>query len=475
MKNPIDPRNTFDLIVIGAGPAGVSAALRASELGARVALVDRQRMGGTCTNTGCVPTRVLAITARLLRDIRGANTYGIQIDAPGLDWPQTVRKVRQVIADIQNMKRIQDKLRDVGGELFLEGTASFLDSNTIKLGDSGRELMAEKFILAVGGKPRRLPFPGAELALMPDEVIDLEKLPRSVAIVGSGYTGVQLATVMNAFGVAVTLLEMAPNILPPADPDVARVLRESFELQGMRVVTGLSNLDHIIQEMPKVKRISYARNGVMCFAQVETVILAVGWPADLDGLSLAQAGVEVERGFIKMNPQLQTTASHIYVAGDAIGRDMLVQGAIFEAEVAAENAVLGQSIEYQQASLPSGGFTDPDHAGVGLGEPQVRSSGRPYRVAMIRYADLERAIIDSRKVGFFKLIADASTGHILGAHAAGENAVEIIQAMAIAIAAGATVTTLGKVRFAYPTYSAIIGEAARKLLSVSKCNKALEQ
>ncbi len=378
MQNSEEPRNTFDLIVIGAGPAGVSASLRAGALGARVALVDRRRIGGTCTNTGCVPTRVLAITARLLRDIRGATAYGIRIGEPSLDWPQTVRKVRQVTAEIQNMKRVQDKLRAVGGELFLEGAASFVGSHTVRLADSARELTAAKFILAVGGKARRPPFPGVELAITPDEVIDLEMLPQSVAIVGSGYTGVQLTTVMNAFGVAVTLLEATPNILPPADPDVAGALRESFELQGVRVVTGLSNLERITQEPSQVKRLSYTRNGELCSVQVETVILAVGWPADLEGLGLAYAGVELERGYVKMNAQLQTTASHIYVAGDANGRDMLVQGAVFEAEVAAENAVLGHTVEYHQALLPSGGFTDPDHAGVGLTEPQARNSGCPY-------------------------------------------------------------------------------------------------
>jgi pyruvate/2-oxoglutarate dehydrogenase complex dihydrolipoamide dehydrogenase (E3) component len=463
MKNRTDPRNTFDLIVIGAGPAGVSAALRAGTLGARVALVDRQRMGGTCTNTGCVPTRVMAITARLMRDIRGASAYGIQIDTPTLDWPQTMGKVRQVIADIQNMKRVQDKLRDLGGELFLEGAASFLDSHTVRLADSGLELNAANFILAVGGKARRPPFPGAELAITPDEVIDLEVLPRSVAIVGSGYTGVQLTTVMNAFGVAVTLLETAPNILPPADPDVAGALRESFELQGIHIVTGLSNLERITQEPSQIKHLSYIKSGEVRTVQAETVILAVGWPADLEGLCLAKAGVELERGYVKMNELLQTTASHIYVAGDANGRDMLVQGAVFEAEVAADNAVLNQTTEYYQASLPNGGFTDPDHAGVGLTEPQARNSGRPYLVAIARYTDLERAIIDSRKVGFFKLIAEPSTGRILGGHAAGENAVEIIQTVATAMATGSTVVTLAKVRFAYPTYTAIIGEAARKL------------
>lgn len=455
--------NEFDLIVIGAGPAGATAALRAASLGAAVALLDRRRTGGTCTNTGCVPTRVLAITARLLRDIRGASAYGIQVGTPVLEWRRTVEKVRQVIGEIQNVKRVQDKLRELGSEVFLEGAASFVDAQTVRLADSGRELRAAKFILATGGKARRVPIPGVELAITPEQIVDLEVLPKSVVIVGSGYTGVQVTTIMNAFGAVVTLLETAPNILPPADADVARSLREGFERQGVRVVTGISGLERIDLETDGSRRLTYTLGGEARTVRAEAIILAVGWPADLDGLNLTAAGVEVERGFVKMNAVLQTTAPHIFVAGDANGRDMLVQGANFEAEIAAENAVKDANLEYDRTSLPSGGFTDPDHAGVGLTEAQARDSGVAYVVSVARYADLERAIIDGRTAGFLKLIAERDSGKIIGAHGTGENAVEVMQAVATAMAAGATAATLAGVRFAYPTYAAIIGEAARKL------------
>ena len=466
MSSSVTPR-TFDLIVIGAGPAGVAAALRGGALGARVALIDRHRLGGTCNNTGCVPTRVLAITARLLRDIRGAAAYGIEVGPPSLHWPGAVKKVRHVIAEIQDTKRVEARLREVGGELFLEGEASLVDPNTVRLADSGRELTAPKLVLAVGGKARRLPFPGSELTMTLDELIDLDELPGSVTIVGSGYTGVQLTTILNAFGVKVTLLEMAPNILPLADADVSRALRESFERQGVRVVTGIASVDSVVQKGPNAKELSYGLDGKATSLETEEVILAVGWPADLAVLGPEAAGVELVRGFVKMNAQLQTTMPHIYVAGDANGRDMLVQGAVFEGELAAENAVLGQSVEYHHLPLPSGGFTDPDHAGVGITEAQAQESGQPYHVAVARYSDLDRAIIDSRKVGFFKLIAEPLTGRILGAHAAGENAVEVMQAVATSMRAGATASLLASVRFAYPTYSAIIGEAARKLAAAS--------
>jgi pyruvate/2-oxoglutarate dehydrogenase complex dihydrolipoamide dehydrogenase (E3) component len=453
----------FDVIVIGAGPAGMTAAQCAAALGARVALLDRRRTGGTCTNTGCVPTRVLAITARLMRDIRSAANYGVVVSAPQLEWPQTVARVRGVIAEIANVKRVQDKLRDHGSEVFLEGSAAFVDAHTVKLEHSGRVLTADKFILCTGGKARRPALEGVDHAITPDQIIDLESMPRSVVIVGSGYTGVQVTTIMIAFGASVTLLETAPVILPPADADVGRALREGFERQGVRVVPGVGGLERIALNSDGSRTLTYKLRGASHNVTVETVILAVGWPADLGGLNLEAAGVETERGFVKMNAMLQTTAAHIYVAGDANGRDMLVQGANFEAEIAAQNAVTGSSLEFVRDSLPSGGFTDPDHAGVGLTEAQARDSGVEYVVGVARYADLERAIIDHRTAGFFKLIARRDTGQIIGAHGAGENAVEVMQAVATAMAAGSSAGTLAAVRFAYPTYTAIIGAAARRL------------
>jgi glutathione reductase (NADPH) len=452
----------FNVVVVGAGPAGATAALRAAHLGARVALVDRRRTGGTCTNTGCVPTRVLAITARLLRDIRAAGTYGIVVGEPRLEWSRTVARAREVTSQINNVKRVQDKLLEAGGELYLEGSASFVDAHTVRLADTGRTLRAEKFILCTGGKARRPPIPGVEHAITPDQMLELSELPRRAVVVGSGYTGVQVTTVLNAFGVQVTLLETAPNILPPADADVGRALRDSFERQGVRVITGISGVERIGLE-GHAKHLTYTRGEERHTLETDAVILAVGWPADLDGLNLEAAGVEVERGFIKASSALQSTAKHIFVAGDANGRDMLVQGANFEAETAAENAVTGKLEEYARHLLPSGGFTDPDHAGVGLTETQAKDSGKEVVVAIARLSDLERAIIDGRTAGFLKLIAERDTGRVIGAHGAGENAVEVMQAVATAMAAGATAQVLAGVRFAYPTYAAIIGEAARRL------------
>jgi pyruvate/2-oxoglutarate dehydrogenase complex dihydrolipoamide dehydrogenase (E3) component len=449
----------FDVIVIGAGPAGASAALHASSLGARVALIDRERTGGTCTNTGCVPTRVLAITARLLRDIRGAAAYGIEVSKPKLDWKRTVARVQEVIGDVNANKNLVPKLAQNGGKLFLGGQASFVSSHCVRLA-TGRELSGDKIILAIGGQARRPPIPGIEHAITPEELFSLEVLPKRVVIIGSGYTGVQVTTILNAFGIDVTLLEMAPGILPGADADVSSTLAKKFEDQGIHVVTGLESVKQIERN-----GLTYSKNGNDIHLECDAVILCVGWPAALEGLGAELIGLETERGFVKINEHLQSNLEHIFVAGDANGRDMLVQGADFEGRLCAENAVLGTLQVYRRDLLPSGGFTDPDHAGVGLTEAQARAQNLDIVMTLEHYEHLDRAIIDNRRAGFMKLIVARETGTLIGAHATGENAVELIQGLALAMASGATVQTLSSVRLAYPTYSAIIGQAARSILA----------
>ncbi len=453
----------FDVMVIGAGPAGSTAALHAASLGARVAVIDRERTGGTCTNTGCVPTRVLAITARLLRDIRGASAYGIEVSQPRIEWSRTVERVREVIAGVNANKRIEERIQEMGGTLFLEGSATFTSPNSVRLEHTGRELSADKIIICVGGQARRPPIPGVEFVITPEELVTLPALPKSVVIVGSGYTGVQVTTILNAFGAQVTLLEMAQTMLPGADGDVSRALRSSFEHQGIEVVTSIERVDRIELNDDGTRRLTYTDSGQARVLNCDAVILCVGWPAAITGLGLENIQLETERGFVKVNPQLQTNLPHIFVAGDANGLDMLVQGADFEARTAAENAVRDAHISFDRSLLPSGGFTDPDHAGVGLTETKAREQHPDCIVTTVNYDQLDRAIIDNRTGGFLKLIADVQTGLILGAHGTGENAVELIQAVALAMGAHARVSSLAHVRLAYPTYSAIIGEAARKL------------
>ncbi|MGZ8805411.1 MAG: dihydrolipoyl dehydrogenase family protein [Microbacterium sp.] len=454
----------YDVAVIGAGPAGTAAALRAAELGARVVVLEAtDRTGGTCVNTGCVPTRVLAKAARLMREIRTADAYGIDVGTTSIDWPGVVARVRERVDGVRAVKREPARFVDAGIALVQEGRARFESTHTLVL-DSGRRVAASRIIVCVGGHSRRLPIPGAELATVPEHVLDLPRLPRRVAIIGAGNTGMQLATVFDSLGSAVALLDLAPRVLMASDAEVSAAVTAEFAAQGIVVHTGIAGVESLARMEDDRIALTWTAANDVHVEVFDAVVMATGWPADLEDLGLENAGVDVERSAIAVDDYFNSSASHIFAVGDATGRDMLVQAAQFEGEAAAENAVLGANRRTPHHLLPAGGFTDPDYAGVGLTEEQARARDAHCVVAVAHYDQLERAVIDDRGVGFLKLIADNRRELVLGAHAVGENAVEVIQCVTTAMAAGIDVATLARVKFAYPTYSAIIGVAARDLL-----------
>jgi len=426
--------------VIGAGPAGTAAALRAAELGASVVVLEAGRVGGTCVNTGCVPTRVLAKAARLMRETRSADDYGIVVDEPRVDWPAVVSRVHERVDAVRSIKREAERFAEAGVDLVHEGRARFADEHTLVL-DSGRRIRA-----------------------VPEDVLTLAELPRRVVVIGAGNTGAQLVTVFRSFGSEVTLLDVAPRVLMASDASISRVIAESLTDHGVDVRTGIETVERIDRADDGSLTLAWREDGSSHTVDTDVVIMATGWPADVEDLGLENAGIQVERSAIPVDRYFRTVVPHVLAVGDANGRDMLVQAAQFEGEAAAENAVLGANRRTPHHLLPAGGFTDPDYAGVGLTEEQARDRDPSCVVATARFADLDRAVIDDRERGFLMLIADRRRELVLGAHAVGENAVEVIQSVTTAMAAGIDVSTLAGVRFAYPTYSAVIGNAARALL-----------
>lgn len=452
----------FDLIVLGGGPAGVTAALRARELGATVALIEQNRMGGTCTNDGCVPTRVLAKAARLLRDYNQFSDYGIITAPPVTDFERLIQRTQQVVYSIHEKKQLINVLQEAGVEVHAGvGQAQFVDPHSVALPD-GTRLEAHKFVLCVGGHAARLKFAGAEHAITHSDVWSLKKLPESVVIIGAAATGCQLASIFSAFGSRVTLLEVAPTILPREDPTTSLTMGSAFAVHGIHLITGIGGVERIEKKSNGLE-VFFKKDGQKSSENAETVILAVGWPGNLEGLNLAAAGVQPEHGYIQVDDGFCTSAPHIYAAGDITGRMMLVQSAGHEARVATENAVIGEQLAHRHYIVPHGGFTDPEYGSVGLTEAEACALGGCL-VALVNFSDLDRAIIDGRPEGFCKLIIDQGNHRIRGAHVVGEQALETIQLVAAGMAAGITIEQLAELEIAYPTYAAVVGLAARQLV-----------
>ena len=452
----------FDVVVIGGGPAGVTAALRARELGASVALVERDRMGGSCTNDGCVPTRVLAKAARLQREAEQGPDYGLTGPLPSMDFAQLLKRTQQTVYRIQEKKQLIKNLDDSGAKVFADaGQSHFTNPDTIELADSS-QLKGDKFVLCVGGHARRLDLPGAEHALTHSDTWSLKRLPESLLVIGGAATGCQVASNFASFGSRVTMLEIGQRILAVEDESVSIEVERGFGSRGIEVHTSIEGVDAIEKEGDEL-RVAYRSNGDQS-ATVDAVLFAVGWVGNVEGLDLEAAGIQVERGYVPVNENLQTSAPHIFAAGDITGHMMLVQSAGYEARIAAENAILGPELRYEHRIVPHGGFTDPEYGSVGITELAAREAGEDYLVAEVPYADLDRAVIDGRPEGLFKMIASQETHRILGAHAVGEQALEIVQIVAAGMAADMWVEQLAEMELAYPTFSAIAGLAARRIV-----------
>lgn len=453
----------YDLVVLGGGPSGVTAALRARELGADVALIERNKLGGTCTNDGCVPTRALAKAARLMRDSEQFSKYGLDlVEPPTIDFQRVLQRTKEVVSEVHQKKQLEAHLTDVGIAVYnASGNAHFINPNTIQTENVG-QIQGAKFILCVGGHARQLPFQGGEYALTSSSVWDMKEAPRSIVIIGAGATGCQFASVFEDFGAKVTILDIAPRILITEDDAISTEIGKQFKRRGIDVQANIVGISKITK-LTEGYRITYtdADNQTKRLT-VDAVLASIGWPGNSDQLGLNAAGVETNRSYIQVNDYLQTSAKHVYAAGDITGRSMLVQSAGYQARIAVENALL----DYQQAAkerlVPHGGFTDPEYGGVGLTEADARLH-HDVVTATVNYADLDRAVIDDRKIGFCKLIADRRTDRVLGAHVVGEHAVEIVSTVSAGMMGGLQVHQLAELELAYPTFVAIIGLAARQI------------
>ena len=326
------------------------------------------------------------------------------------------------------------------------------------------KVSGDKFIITTGGHGRRFVFPGSEYTLTHSDVWQQQSLPRSVIIVGAAATGCQLASIFDAFGVQVTLLERSPQILPVEDASISQAVSQSFKQRGVQVITGIGDILGI-ERTPTGLEVQVVLDGKPAVLTAEVVLMAVGWIGNLESLNLEATGARTERGYIVVNDYLQSSSPHIFAAGDITGRMMLVQSAGQDARIAAENAVLGIGQPYRHQIVPHGGFTDPEYGSVGLTEEQAKANGQEYIAAVVPYSDLDRAVIDDHTEGLCKLIVSQENHRILGAHVAGEQALEIVELIAAGMASDMWIEQLAELEIAYPTYASVAGLAARRIMT----------
>jgi pyruvate/2-oxoglutarate dehydrogenase complex dihydrolipoamide dehydrogenase (E3) component len=446
----------LDVVVIGAGPAGVVAALRAADLGAETALITREEFGGMAATDGPVPVRTLAHAARLIREARQLGHYGIAVNEPVLDYARLLARVREVVDEVRAHSAFREQIDSLGVAVYEQtGAARFADLHTVET-ESGLRLQAEKIIICTGGVSRQLSVRGFELTATHSDAWGLTSVPPSMLVIGAGATGAQVASIFSAFGSRIQLFQAGPRILPTEDEEISAVVAAGFRQSGIVVRESFGVIEFFEKTASGVRMI-FAKDGVRDTAEAALAVVAVGWGANTAGLNLEAAGVETnQRGFVRVDAYLQTSAPHIFAAGDVTGRLLLVPEAIHDGFVAATNAVRGETMTIGERVSPIGSFTDPEYAQVGLTEAKAREK-HDVVTASVRFDSTTRTIIDGHTTGFCKLIVDRATYKIVGCHVVGERAVEITQVAAIAMAAGMRVDELARVPLSFPTYTGIFG------------------
>jgi pyruvate/2-oxoglutarate dehydrogenase complex dihydrolipoamide dehydrogenase (E3) component len=453
-------RQEFDVVVVGAGPAGTAAALRAADLGAKTALITRGAFGGMAANEGPIPVRTLAHAARLVREARQLPRYGINVGAPDFDYVRLVERANEVVGEARRRSTLLSQLQQAGVALYEHaGTVGFVDAHLVE-SERGPALHGERLIICTGGVSRSLDVPGADLTVTPAAAFGLKSVPKSLVVVGAGATGVQVASIFNALGSSITLCQGGPRIIPTEDADVSREVAQAFRDDGIDVREDCRIAGFEASHAAGV-RVKVAGEEAI---RAEFAVCAIGWAADTATLHLRLAGVQTtQHGFIEVDEFCRTAAPHVYAAGDVIGRSMLVPQAVRDGFIAGSNAVSTQEVRVPGDVEPIGSFTDPEYAKVGLTEDEA-SAEHDVLAARACYAETTRPIIDGRTRGFCKLVIDRDSRTILGCHIVGERAVEVAQMAAIAMAGGMKVDDVARLPLSFPTYANVFGRAALRAL-----------
>jgi pyruvate/2-oxoglutarate dehydrogenase complex dihydrolipoamide dehydrogenase (E3) component len=456
----------YDLVIIGGGSAGLVVASIAAQLKAKVALVERDRLGGDCLWFGCVPSKSLIHASRLAYEMRHADRFGIFGGEIEVDFAKAIAHVQQVIATIQPHDSLE-RFQGLGVEV-ISGAGTFISPHQFEV--NGRILKARAFVISTGSRPSVPSIPGLEQAgfITNEQVFSLTACPASLVVIGAGPIGCELGQALSRLGAQVTILASGDCILPKEDADVAAVVMAQLEAEGIRILANARAERVELQGNAKIVRTG--SEDIAC----EQILLAAGRIANTDRLNLQTAGVEFSQQGIKVNAKLQTTNPRIYACGDVIGRYQFTHVAGFEAVTVAKNALFFPLSSINYRVIPWATFTDPEVARVGLNEVEARQTYQDVVVLKQDYADVDRARASGATQGFAKLIC-RSNGEILGAHLVGASAGELIHEIVLAMSHGLKVSALTGIHI-YPTLSELNSKAAL-LLSKQKFanNQTLKQ
>lgn len=443
-----DAAETYDLVVIGAGSAGFSAAITAAEQGAKVALVGAGTIGGTCVNVGCVPSKALIRAVEPLHQARAASRFdGVNAKAEISAWSQVIRQKDQLVNDLRQAK-YEDVLQGYDAITYYEGAARLVEGG-VEIDDV--RLTTDRVIIATGSRPAIPTIAGIDSVpyLTSTTALELEALPQSMLVVGGGYIGVELAQMFSRAGVGVTLV-CRSRLLPEGEPEIGEALQGYLSDEGVTVVAGA--VYEAISHSETGVSLALTQGGSRRLLTAERVLLTTGRVANSDGLGLAELGVRVcDNGGIVVDDRMRTTRPGVYAVGDVTGRDQFVYMAAYGARLAAQNALNGDSLSYNNLAMPAVVFTDPQVATVGLTEAAARAAGHDVQTSMITLDHVPRALAARDTRGLIKLVADRGTRRLLGAHILAPEGADSIQTAAVAIKCGMTVEQLGDTIFPYLT------------------------
>ncbi len=451
---------SYDLLIIGSGPAGYVSGIRAAQLGLRTGVVEKDKTGGVCLNIGCIPTKALIHQAEIFSSHVELEKMGLDIDRSGFNYEYAFKKSRKA-ADM--LSRGVEYLLKKNNVDLMKGEAKIKAPDEVII-DGNRVLKAKNILVATGSRPREIPgfsFDG-KYVISSNDALMLDKLPESIIILGAGAIGVEFAHIMNSFGVRVILVEMLNHILPAEDEEVVQVLSRAFRRRKIQTYTGTRATGYRV-ENDKVKLDIVDSVGKEARLEGDKLLVVVGRVPNTEGIGLEEAGVSLNRGFIEVGDFYQTSVGGIYAAGDVVNSPLLAHVASKEGEIAVEH-IAGKSPEpkLNPDEIPAGVYSEPQVAGFGYTEERAEKEGLKYKKAVFPYKGVGKAVAVEKSDGIVKLITD-ERDMILGAHIVGADATEIIHELLLAKRAGIPTSVVAEMIHAHPTLSEGLMESARAI------------